>query len=472
MAEDDVFTLTSLPASEVTRYVPDNERDVDVFAVLRDTADRTVDVYKTQARHAQLDETELYDDYREEYFQNPLVRLLVEHVVGELMQFHFEGDPEQVKIVKLAWDNLDIDSQLTIIARQGILLGNGFGDKQKKGKTELVAFKDIDAAIVEISRDEETGEETFKFRGDELARDKLFVMRLLEYPDTPLGMSMLRASIKALQAMGQLSDDVPAAVKRLAYAEKILKLDMDDISDPAKKKEYLKKAKEKFEKYDSATSQVTAMDKKHSLEYVGAVGGGTQRIMPLMGILEPLLMFVLTNFYMAAGHIMQTGANKSLLEMQEKRARQALLPLKKKFARLVERELIADILGIEIDFKGKKPLTEPLPVRLVHDKHPDEGMREREVLLKEYLADLVPREYIQAKFHPDLAEMLEHIGAGEGTYFSSTELAKLQNATAEGSPTSGDKNGGAKKTGSSSGRPTNFSEVDPTSPFLNREDDE
>ena len=446
MASDpDIFTLTPLSKEDKAKIQQAAlaTQDLDVFAILRDDATRNVDVYKTLAHHADLVERDLYDDYRTEYLENPLVSLLVNHVVGELMRFHLEGEPEEVAKVQLAWDNLDVEAQLTIVARQAVLLGNGFGDKLKKSK-QIVGFRDIDASTVEIDRDPEKGTETFKQQGEELKRENLLVFRPVEYPDTPYGISLLRSSIKSLQGLGNLGDDIPAAIKRLAYAEKVLKLNLEDLDDPAKKSEALKKAKEKMAKYDSATAQVTAMDAKHDLKYVGSEGGGIQRIIPLMGVIEPLLAFVLTNHYLALGHVMQTGANKALLEMQEKRARQALEPLKRKFARVLERELIADVLGIEIDWKGKKPLTELLPVRVVHDRHPEEVLQDRKLLLQEWTAGLLPREYVVLR----AGHVVPDEYATGGTYYYDTPLGqKSATGPKENAPQAQDKDAGASHNG-------------------------
>lgn len=459
----DIFAISSLPQEDQAALVSQPKSDVDIFAVLRDTATGETDVYRTKARHSTLDETELYDDYRTELFENPLVSFLVNYLTGELMDFHLEGDSADLEKVRLAFDNLDVESQLTIITRQGVLLGNGFGDKTKKGK-ELTMFRDFDAATVTIDRDIETGEETFKQDGEDLKREHVLVMRLLEYPDTPYGMSFLRASVKALQGMGNLSDDIPAAVKRLAYAEKVLKLDLSEIEDPKQKKEVIRKAKETFEKYDSATAQVTAMDNRHDLKYVGSEGGGVQRIIPMMDVIEPILAFTIMNFYMAIGHVMQTGANKALLQEQEKRARRALLPLKRKFARIVERELVADILGVEIDFKGKKPLTQPLPVRVVHNRDPEEVQADKKMAIQEWTTGLITREFYWKVAGYDPTDKT----LSSGTFYFDTPLGQKPTAGApDGQPQAPDKNGGVNRNGK--GGPDGFSESPPTEPVAEGE---
>lgn len=353
---------------------------------LRDPASGNIDVYKTLAKPHTLREPQLFPEYRALFFEsiivNTLVRFLTEEIAGP--SYYFEGtDDDKVKQVEDFWFEEDMFSKLEEVVEQTVLLGTGVGSTGRN-EDKLEKFRRLDASALTIDRDSATGEERYFHSGQEITGNE-FILRFIRYPDTPWGLSFARAPIMSIQGLESIFRDIPPAIKQLAYVDRVLKLNLDEIGDKEQKKTILRKAKDAFSKYDSATTTVIVMSDKNEFGYAGTItgsGGAQTRIDPILPIIEPILLFVLLSFRVAPGEVLQGGANKAILANQRILAQKRIQTLKLKFAREVERKIIGPLLG-----ETGQP-----SVRIRYEPDPIPPEEEAVILLEEYRAGVVSRE--------------------------------------------------------------------------------
>jgi len=152
--------------------------------------------------------------------------------------------------------------------------------------------------------------------------DEIALCRIRRDPRTPYGISFGRACFHDIKALRSLNRDIVAALKRLAAVLLVLKADLSQYDGDDAKQAALENAVKMFQDLDSASTGVIGIDMKNDLGYPS--GNRTERLIPIMQHLEPVLSSILMNFLFALGLIEQTGANKSLIAKQEIRAEKQL----------------------------------------------------------------------------------------------------------------------------------------------------
>lgn len=350
-------------------------------------------------------EPSLYKLYTTQYLENPFCSALVDYVVDEIAG-NYEivigpsgSDADLQKVNEFFYLN-GTRQQLKELTLQAVLLGNGFGQLEKKGdsivefdpkKPFKPSFKRVDSETITIERDEKGTEKFVQQLGSKtqnLKRENLLVMRLKRYPATPYGISFLRSSINTVEALNELVRDVPAAIKNFAYNHRLAKLNLEGYDTPEQKAQAIADFTKKFNRVDPASNGVIAIDGTHDLGYmanVGGQGGNQSRIMPIMDYIEPLISFVMLNFLMALGHIQQTGANKAILDAQESKAKERMETLRVEWARVVDLELLQFIVG------------GPLKIKIKHKDSKAEIRLDKELDLMEFQLGITSKEYYQQK---------------------------------------------------------------------------
>jgi hypothetical protein len=181
-------------------------------------------------------------------------------------------------------------------------------------------------------------------RGDYVNYD-IALCRIREDPRTPYGIAFGRAAFHDLKALRGINRDIIASIKRLAAVLLVLKANLKNYRTDDLKAEALLQAVKMFEDMDSASTGVIAIDNENELGY--PEGNRTDRLIPVMQHLEPVLSSVLMNFLFALGIIEQTGANKSLIAKQEIRAEKQLRRYQQKVARWMEVHIFSEITSKE-----------------------------------------------------------------------------------------------------------------------------
>ncbi len=378
---------------------------------------RGVDLYETAKNVKNQEETQLYDAYNEEFLTNDLAQFLVMNLVGYLMDFKFVSDDEaSLDVVEDFFYLKNTNENLTQVLAHSFIFGTGIAQRFQVG-TRLDNFVRVDSASITIEKEiNGKGELIYEYTqtqntdnvdnpnaGDSnkvLRAERIAAFRPMELPTSAYGVSLMRASLLPLQAIRQLNMDIPAGIKRLAYETMVAYVDLTGIP-VAEQKTALKKTLQSFVKYDSATNTIVALDNRHKLTYVGTDGGGSQKIVPLMDIIEPIMIFLLNKWFVPLGDVLQEKSNRALSETQTSTSRQRLKMLKAKFARFIEREIITPLLN-QVD---QRPT-----VRVVHNVTFAERKEELTMLLDGYKVGAIPREVIQDRLDIVLPE-------GEHTYY-------------------------------------------------------
>jgi hypothetical protein len=342
--------------------------------------------YDFDTRHAYWDyyEYEFYEDYRKLWLQNGFAFLVIEYLLNEIWGegFHFEGDgaEEVAEFFKLD----GTDEKLEVVTRQTIMLGNGLLGFKGTEKT-LMETGIIDAESVRMTR--EKGKIKYTQSGFYLERatkekpdldpEKLIHFTIKSYPNTPYGMSLLRPNLHFLRAIDDVYGDIPAALKRVAYAPMVMKLDLSGFATQAEKEQALKDQAKKLHKAISSTLNYT-IDARHDLELVSGAGRGALTL-PVNDLLEPLISVCLVNFGIPLGIYLQANTNKAVIREQRKGIRKFVRKIQKQIARKIEIGLIPKITSKDCV--------------MVFDEDSDENLRLRRTLITEYGIGLISKEY-------------------------------------------------------------------------------
>lgn len=394
-------------------YTHDNRVGFDLFATARQIGQHD-------------DERALYKTYWTEFMENDLAQFLVLNLVSNLMDFRFESeDAGDLALVEDFFYNNDTREELNQVLINAFVHGTGICQRHLIG-TQLDFLSRIDASTIMIEKNgRKKGRLQFKFSQVQVAHDdsmlpikktvtlrstKIATFKPIEVPQSAYGKSMMRSSLLPLQAMRQLNMDIPAGLKRLAYETMVLYLNMEGVPE-TKQKTMMGKALKSFAKYDSATNSVIALDERHSLKYVGTDGGSSQKIVPVLDIVEPILIFLLNKWYVPLGDVLQEKSNRALAQTQTSTARKRLDILKQRFARFIEKEVISYITG-EV---GVRP-----SVRVVHNVPFVEQKDEIETMVLLFKNNLITRETVQARLPFEVK--------GE-TYFNNLDVEKTQVVT-------------------------------------------
>jgi hypothetical protein len=164
---------------------------------------------------------------------------------------------------------------------------------------------------------------------------------------SPYGIMFGRSCFHVIKSMRSLNRDLIASIKRLAATLLIFKANLENVEGETAKLDALANVSKAFADLDAATTGVVAIDRENTVEYPG--GSRTDRLMPIMEQLEPVMSALLLNFLVALGIVEQTGANKSLIAKQEIRARKQLREYQATVARFFKMQIFPEITNKRVD---------------------------------------------------------------------------------------------------------------------------
>jgi hypothetical protein len=223
-------------------------------------------------------------------------------------------------------------------------------------------------------------------RGLPLRNDRLVHMMLNEDAVNPWPMSLYRPNIVFINALMDCGGDSFEAIKRTGYAPIVARLNLQGMK-PSEKDAAVKNFSEKLKKLQSSSNNFV-LDKEHDIDLLGR-GGGNAKLLPVNDMIEPWLAVCLLNFSIPLGVLLQSGANKSIIESQKEDARIAITDFRNCFKASVE-EIVPHITNRDADFVwNKAPLSSP------------ETREQMKVLLEMFKAGAVTREYLLDYFDID-----------------------------------------------------------------------
>lgn len=367
-----------------------------VFAGLSRVTETTIgefDPYDFISRRAywRYNEYEFYQDYRKMYLQNPWAYMLITYLHGEIFGdgYHFEGDESAIKEVEEFWDEDGTDEKLQQAYLQAVVLGNGFLNlKTKMRGKKLSGTELLDGEFVRITNEKGKLEywvdsawlldqsKNMKLREKNIAH---FYVR--KWPNTPYGMSIMRPNLHLLLSLEDVSGDIAAAIKRMAYSPMVAKLDLENYENDTEKDAAAEAFAKMIHKKQSAI-QNYVIDARHDLGIVGTLGGaggaGAQ-LLRVTDLIKPLIAVALINFGMPLGYFLQTGANKAIVREQKLGVRKFLESARFSIMRNVNHKMI--------------PLLTDGDCKIVFDETIDENIRLRKVMLLEYQIGLISKEF-------------------------------------------------------------------------------
>jgi hypothetical protein len=342
------------------------------------------------------EEPAFYGDYTRMWLSNPWAYLPAEYLVNEIFShdFHFEGPSGAVKEVETFFDGDDTRHKLPVMVRQSVILGNGGGDVAIRSgevlETRVLNFESIRCYLEEgtikytqdrryIAADTYLASPTAK--GIPLRAENIIHLKLKEWPSSPYGMSLFRPNLLLLMALDHSGQDIPAALKRIAYAPLLAKIDTEGFETDEDKDAAVAAWATKLKNVHSATTNI-AMDKRHDLGIIGSLGGGGggANLLPVMALLTPLISVVLSNFGYALGYFLQTGANRAILEEQKELADHMIDRFRGQIAHDLRRQLLSKLTD--------------RPVSIVFDMDDRLWERKSVSMMRLYERGLVSKEFI------------------------------------------------------------------------------
>ena len=179
-----------------------------------------------------------------------------------------------------------------------------------------------------------------RLKPEDYINDQILLCRLRRDPRSPYGIAFGRACFHDIKALKHMNRDVIAGLKRLAATLLVLKADLSQYSGDDKRTKLIE-AVSNFDDMDSASTGVLGIDAQNDIGY--PTGSRTERLLPIMDHLEPVLSSILMNFLFAIGLIEQTGANKSLIAKQVIYAEKQLRAYQRVVSRIFATQLFPEI---------------------------------------------------------------------------------------------------------------------------------
>lgn len=393
---------------------------------LRDE-DCEINVYKTKATTHRFEEPEFFPEYRRLLMEGGFISTFVRILTNEIAsRYYFESDDEEaLRAVEDFWFENDVADELEEMVLQSILMGTGVGFLETSGQ-RADNFRRVDVQSVNLERDdggEISVEQTNGTTRRKNITDNSMLLRFFRFPDTPWGISFVRPMLIGVQGLEDLFRDIPPAIKQLAYVDRVLKLDLDDVNDPAEKKKILQNARDSFAEYDSATTTVVVMDQNNNFGYMGNVegtGGGNRRIDPILPAIKPILLTILMQFNVPVGEFIQEDANRGIMDEQKASARKRVQDMREKFTRTVEKNIIAPLL----DEEGRPS------VRMRYKPEPMAPRDEAQILQSEWESGIISREEVRRR--------RGFKGDPEGTMVTDIDLGESPGSSQFSTPGTGD----------------------------------
>lgn len=359
----DGLDLADVKASSVTRFFGDT------FSPYSYSTFRDLYLY---------DEPSFYRDYEESWKQNPFTHIFVEYMMNMCFSdgIRFEG-PGAKKCADFFWADNTLE-KIKMSWREAVKKGNGFMDKGVK-TGRAVRTRNLPTEDIQVELDD-NGLRTYKQGSKNLKAEHIIHFTVKDEVGNPYGVSPVRASYLFLTALMDVGGDVMAALKRVAYAPMIAKLDLSSFQE-SEKTAYLAAWKEQLANMESAT-QNFAMDNRHDLTLLGQGAAGA-KLLPTNDLIEPIVAIVLMNFGIPLGMYLQTGANKAIIDEQKKAMERFYEDMRNRIKYQIDTKLIPFITTRNTQVFFNKP---PLSA--------EETSREFQSLLMGYTTGVISREYI------------------------------------------------------------------------------
>jgi hypothetical protein len=362
------------------------------------TADERYSPYKHKFfKWASKRETQLFDSYLEEYLDNPLCTFCVDYLATRFTEFELVGDANAVEAGYATMDEIGFWSNWAQNALQMVLNGMGIMlNDDAKGKLRRTATKQW-----QVSRDEKTGITTYVLQGsdpeikvewppDEPINDIISLFQVLELPDRPEGISFMRSSLHGLAALRTIIyEDLPAGVKNFLTVERLWKLPLDGYQDKASQQTFMEELRSNWKNRDPSSTGITIIDKETDLFYMGSGPTGTPmsgRVINVAEFIAPILAPILLNFCVPLGLVLQTGANKSLIQRQQMECNLRLHILRKRLEKLMYTQLwpVLGLDPVKVKINWPKTDSEILDEWKLHREMFERRIISREFILERY----------------------------------------------------------------------------------------
>jgi len=328
------------------------------------------------------EESDYFGAYLKEYQRNAFMVFCIETPLSMIFRegYHFEGPGAEE--ARSFWAQEKLDEKLRIAVRHMLWCGNGYLSRRMQGD-KLVGADYINGFTVFFEEKKmKSGKikvEMFQRTKHEnkipLKQDNIIHLKALNLGHSYYGMSLVRPNLYFLMALRDTMGDIPAAVKRVAYAPMVAYLDLEGFKDQEEKKKIIKDYGDKLHAVISATTNYV-MDKKHQLQ----LADGAAQNLDSMQVMTPLLSIVFLNFSIPLGTFLQSDANKNILEAQLDFAWNGIKMLQDNIAAKINAELL--------------PLVTNKEVKLVWDDNNFIKWNKFRLLYHLYNAGAISREYL------------------------------------------------------------------------------
>ncbi len=328
---------------------------------------RTPSAYETRADYSPKVENEMFGIYEKLAYHNDFGCVFREALVSQICpHFHFESESGKHEDVEAFWKQHEMDTHLHSIVDQAVSYGTGVGQYTFIGKDarQLLYMTRLDTTSLELEKDkkgvitvkqtqkDEKGQET-KVVIDKIPvgrpPEMIFFWQPFHNPKSAWGWSSFRPVIHNITGLSEMGRDIFAAIKNLAYNQRIMALDLSDANSIAEKDAAIADATLFFDRFESATNSVLVFENCHEYGFAGTAGGQTSagaRMQPLMPIIEPVLSVALQRFKIALGHFEQSDASRQILKEQEEAMERAIEPLRENLKWKILNEIVPRILGL------------------------------------------------------------------------------------------------------------------------------
>lgn len=327
--------------------------------------ERLPEAYETRASYYNNIEKDMWDMYDKLANHTDFGAVFREALVAQLLPpFHFESKSGDHEKVEDFWRQHDMDHQLSLVIDQGVTYGTGVGEYTFVGKemTQLLSFRRVDTKSLDLEKDKKgiiTIKQTSTDESEPVTLDVVptnhppdmtFFWQPFENPRSAYGYSAFRPVIHNITGLNELGKDIFAAIKNLAYTQRVMQLDLSDANTVDEKDSAIADTTEFFDRFESATNSVLVFENCHDYGFAGTVGSQTasgQRLQSLMPIIEPVLSVALMRFKIALGHFEQADASRQVIKEQEEAMERAVEPTRNEIRRKILAELVPRILGLE-----------------------------------------------------------------------------------------------------------------------------
>lgn len=361
---DKSITVTDISGQTVVRRPQKHSRAVGISYAGGDLPE----AYDTRVDYTTETEKDMWDMFEELAYHTDFGSVFREAYVSNLFPpFHFESVSGKHEDVQAFWEQHNMDTQLRMVIDQAATFGTGVGQYTFVGgeKRQLLNMRRLDTMSLKLEKDSkgiikitqtQSGGEAKTIDTIPVSRPPTmtFFWQPFENPRSAYGWSAFRPVVHNIKGLSDLGKDIFAAIKNLAYTQRVFKLDLRDANSVDEKDEAIKETTKFFDRFESATNSVLVFENTHDYGFAGAVGGQTasgQRLQSLMPIIEPVLSVALMRFKIALGHFEQADASRQILKEQEEAMERAIQPQREELKNKILNEIVPRILALEFPEK-------------------------------------------------------------------------------------------------------------------------